>query len=154
MEDMEEFLRQTLGGVTAQVRQASYAVFFIGICLALLITALFLKLRMARETAALAAKKAMGIPFTAILLQELYPILLAGGFGSVCGMLFAELLGDDLISGLFSMLGMGLKKIAFTGAFVPQFLLIPALLLVVLSIVTVSICTVIRHIDVAGHISQ
>lgn len=45
VENMEEFLRQTLGGVTSQVRQAGIAVLFIGICLTALITALFLKLR-------------------------------------------------------------------------------------------------------------
>lgn len=154
IENMEEFLRQTLGGVSTQVQKASYGVLLIGICLTVLITALFLKLRITRETAALAAKKAMGIPFTAILLQELYPVLLAGGFGSVCGVLLAELFGDDLISGLFGMLGMGLKKIVFAGAPVWQLLIIPALLLVTLSIVTVSICAGIKHMNVASHINE
>lgn len=154
IENMEEFLRQTLGGVSTQVQQASYAVLLIGICLTVLITALFLKLRMAREMAALAAKKAMGIPFTAIFLQELYPVLLAGGAGSVCGVLLAELFGDDLISGLFSMLGMGLKKIVFAEAPAWQPLVIPVLLLITLSAVTVSICAGVKHMDVASHINE
>lgn len=154
VEDMEEFLRQTLGGVTAQIRKASYAVFLIGIYLTLLITALFLKLRMAREMVVLAAKKAMGIPFTAILLQELYPVLLAGGSGSVCGVLFTELLGDDLISGSFGILGMGVKKIAFTKAPAWQLLFIPVLLLVTLSVVTISIYAETQHMDVASHIYE
>lgn len=154
IENMEEFLRQTLGGVTAQVQQASYAVLLIGVCLTVLITALFLKLRVAREIAALAAKKAMGIPFTAICLQELYPVLFAGGFGSVCGVLLAEFLGDNLISGLSGMLGIGLKKIIFAQAPVWQFLVIPAVLLVTLSVVTMSICAEIKGMDTASHINE
>lgn len=154
VEDMEEFLGQTLGGVTAQVRRASFAIVFIGIWLTVLITALFLKLRMAREQMVLAAKKAMGIPLTAILLQELYPVLFAGGFGAVCGVFFAEVFGDHLISGLFGLLEMGLKKITFAPIPALQLLLIPVLLLITLGAVTIGICAGVRHMDVASHINE
>lgn len=154
VENMEEFLRQTLGGVTAQVQRAGIAVLFIGICLTALITALFLKLRLAREASALVTKKAMGIPFAAIRRQELYPILMAGGFGALCGTAFAELFGDKLISGLFGLLGMGLKKIVFVRAQAWQYLAVPAVLLAVLWIVTVGICPQIRRLDMAEHINE
>ncbi len=154
VENMEEFLRQTLGGVTVQVRQAGIAVLLVGICLAALIAALFLKLRIAREQGSFASKKAMGIPFTAIRKQELYSVLIAGGCGSVCGVLLAELVGARLISGLSSMLGMGIQKIIFAPAPVWQIFVIPALLLGTLSIVAISICTQIKHMDVAGYINE
>lgn len=154
IENMEEFLRQTLGGISTQVQQASYVVLCIGIGLTVLITALFLKLRIAREVAALAAKKVMGIPFTAICLQELYPVLFAGGFGSACGVLLAELFGDDLISSMFGMLEMGLKKIMFAPAPAWQLLVVPAVLLVTLSAVTISICAGVGRMDVASHINE
>lgn len=154
VENMEEFLRQTLGGVTAQVRQAGIAVLLLGICLAALIAALFLKLRIAREAASLASKKAMGIPFTAIRKQEVYPALIAGGCGSACGILLTELMGEHLISGLSGMLGMGIQKIIFVPAPAWELFAIPALLLVVLSIVAVSICTQIKYMDVAGYINE
>lgn len=154
VENMEEFLGQTLGGVTAQVRRAGTAVLFIGIGLTALITALFLKLRLAREASALASKKAMGIPFAAIRQQELYPILMAGGLGAVCGAAFAELFGDKLISGLFGLLGMGLKEIVFVQVQAWQYFVIPAILLAMLWIVTVGICTQIKSLDVAGHINE
>lgn len=154
VENMEEFLRQTLGGVTAQVRQAGIAVLFIGICLTALITALFLKLRLAREASALVTKKAMGIPFAAICRQELYPILMAGGFGALCGTALAELFGDKLISGLFGLLGMGLKKIVFVRAQAWQYLAVPAVLLAALRVVTLGICPQIRRLDMAEHINE
>lgn len=154
VENMEEFLGQTLGGVTAQVRQASFIILLIGICLTVLITALFLKLRFARESAALAAKKAMGVPFAAVRAQELIPILIAGAFGTSCGTLSAELFGDKLISGLFGMLGMGLKKIVFVEAPMWQYLAVSTILLATIGIVTAGICTQIRNMDVAGHINE
>ena len=154
VENMEEFLRQTLGGVTAQVRQAGIAVLFIGICLTALITALFLKLRLAREASALVTKKAMGIPFAAIRRQELYPVLMAGGFGALCGTALAELFGDKLISGLFDLLGMGLKKIVFVRAQAWQYPAVPAVLLAALWIVTLGICPQIRRLDMAEHINE
>lgn len=154
VENMEEFLGQTLGGVIAQVRRAGIAVLFIGICLTALITALFLKLRLAREASALAAKRAMGIPFVAMRKQELYPVLMAGGLGAVCGAAIAEVFGDQLISGLFGLLGMGLKKIVFVQVQAWQYLVIPAILLAMLWLVTVGICTQIKSLDVAGHINE
>lgn len=154
VENMEEFLGQTLGGVTSQVQQASFAVLFIGIGLTVLITALFLKLRLAREAPALAVKKAIGIPFSAIRKQELAPILIVGGLGSACGVLLAELFGDKLVSGLFGMLGMGLKKIVFVDVVVWQFAVIPVILLTTLCVVTMSICAQIRHMDMAIYLSE
>lgn len=154
VENMEEFLGQTLGGVTSHVRQASFAVLFIGIGLTVLITALFLRLRLAREAPALAVKKAMGISFTAIRAQELAPILIAGGLGSACGILLAELFGDKLVSGLFGMLGMGLKKIEFVDVAAWQFAVIPVILLTTLCIVTVSLCAQIRRMDTAIYLSE
>lgn len=154
VENMKEFLGQTLGGVIFQVQQASFAVLFIGIGLTVLITALFLKLRLAREAHALAVKKAMGIPFTAIWAQELAPILIAGGLGSACGVLLAEMFGDKLVSGLFGMLGMGLKKIVFVDVAAWRFAVIPVILLTTLCVVTVSLCAQIRRMDTAIHLSE
>ena len=154
IENMEEFLEQTLGGVTAQVRQAERAVLWIGICLTVLITALFLRLRIARHAAALSAKKAMGIPFAEIWKQELYPVLLAGGSGSVCGVVFAELSGDRLISALFQMLGMGLKRIVFIKVSAVQSIMIPAILLVTLTVVVSGVCMKIRKMNVSDYVNE
>lgn len=154
VENMEEFLGQTLGGVISQVRQASFVVLLIGIGLTVLITALFLKLRLAREAPALTAKKTMGIPFAAIRAQELIPILISGGLGSVSGAALAELFGDGFVSGLFGLLNMGLKKIEFAGVPAWQFAVIPLALLAALGIVTVAICTQIRRMNTASYIDE
>lgn len=154
VENMEEFLFQTMGGVTAQVQKAGIIVMLIGICLAALITALFLKLRFVRAVPAFAVKRVMGVPFSAVQVQELIPILAAGGFGSVCGTLFSELFGDRLVSGLLGMLGVGLKNIVFAEAPIWQYFTVPAVLLATLSIVTIGFCTQIKNLDIADCINE
>lgn len=124
IENMEKFVGQTLGGVSAQVRQSAYAVFFIGITLTVLIVTLFMKLKIARKGGTLAAKMTMGIPFTAICRQELYPVLIAGGLGTFAGVNFL------------------------------QYLVIPVLLLAVLTGVTWGICRSIRKIKIENYFND
>lgn len=154
IENMEEFVGQTLGGVSSQVKQSAYAVFFIGIALTILIVTLFMKLRIARQGGALAAKRSMGIPFAAICRQELYPVLIAGGLGAVAGAVLAELYGDNMISALFEMLGMGLKRIEFASVPFLQYFVIPVLLLAVLTAVTCGICRSIRKIKIEDYFND
>lgn len=154
IENMEEFVGQTLGGVSSQVKESAYAVFFIGIGLTVLIVTLFMKLRIARQGGALAAKMTMGIPFSAICRQELYPVLIAGGLGAFAGAVLAELFGDNMISVLFEMLGVGLERLEFAGVPFLQYLVIPVLLLAVLTAVTLGICTSIRKIKIDNYFND
>ena len=154
VEYMEDFIGQTLGGVTAQVRQAAYAAFVIGICLIGMIVMLYMNLRIAREAGMLAGKKAVGIPLSAIYRQELYPVLLAGGLGTVSGIVLAGVAGDRLFSTFFGMLGLGIKQIEFVPMSVMLYVLIPGLLLAVLGMVTMVSCRQIRAIAIRMYFSE
>ncbi|MGN0488081.1 MAG: FtsX-like permease family protein [Ruminococcus sp.] len=154
IENMEEFVEQTLGGVSSHVKQSAYAVYFIGIGLTVLIVTLFMKLRIARQGGTMAAKRAMGIPFTAIYRQELYPVLIAGGLGTLAGTVLAELFGDNMISVLFEMLGAGLKQLEFADVSFLQYLVIPVLLLAVLTVVTYGICRSIKKIKIESYFND
>lgn len=154
VEYMEDFIGQTLGGVTAQVRQAAYAAFVIGICLIGMIVMLYMNLRIAREAGMLAGKKAVGIPLSAIYRQELYPVLLAGGLGTVSGIVLAGIAGDRLFSTFFGMLGLGIKQIEFVPMSVSLYVLIPGLLLAVLGMVTMVSCRQIRAIPIRIYFSE
>lgn len=154
IQDMENFLSQTLGSVSVQLEQAVFVAFLIGLCLTVLISLLYLKLRIARETGALAVKRAIGIPFVAICRQELYPVLIAGGSGALLGVFLAGMFGDDAVSVLFRMMGMGLKQIQFAKMPVWQQLILPVLLLGILTIVTRIVCKQIKNIDLASHFNE
>ena len=62
--------------------------------------------------------------------------------------MLAELFGDNMISVLFEMLGVGIKQIEFTGVLFLQYLVIPTLLLAVLTGVTCGICRSIKKIKI------
>ena len=151
---MEDFIGQTLGGVTAQVRQAAYTAFVIGICLIGMIVMLYMNLRIAREAGMLAGKKAVGIPLSDIYRQELYPVLLAGGLGTVSGIVLAGVAGDRLFSTFFGMLGLGIKQIEFVPMSVMMHVVIPVLLLAVLGMVTIVSCRQIRTIPIRIYFNE
>lgn len=154
VEYMEDFIAQTLGGVTAQVRQASMAAFVIGICLIGMIVMLFQKLRIAREGKMLAGKKAIGIPVSDICRQELYPVLLAGGIGAVAGLALAGVLGDRIFGALFSVMGLGIEQIEFAAMPIMMYVLIPVMLLVVLGMVTMISCRQIKSMEITEYFSE
>lgn len=154
VEYMEDFIAQTLGGVTAQVRQASMAAFVIGICLIGMIVMLFQKLRIAREGKMLAGKKAIGIPVSDICRQELYPVLLAGGMGAVAGLALAGIVGDRIFGALFSVMGLGIEQIEFAAMPIMMYVLIPVMLLVVLGMVTMVSCRQIKSMEITEYFSE
>ena len=138
VEYMEDFIAQTLGGVTAQVRQASMAAFVIGICLIGMIVMLFQKLRIAREGKMLAGKKAIGIPVSDICRQELYPVLL----------------GDRIFGALFSVMGLGIEQIEFAAMPIMMHVLIQVMLLVILGVVTIVSCRQIKSMEITEYFSE
>lgn len=154
VEYMEDFIAQTLGGVTAQIRQASLTAFGIGICLIGMIVMLFMKLRIAREGRMLAGKKAIGIPFSAICRQEVYPVLIAGGLGIVAGMVLTAVLGDKVFSALFSIMGLGMEQIEFAPMSVMMYGFIVILLLAVLGLISLVSCRTIKIMEVTEYFSE
>lgn len=154
IEYMESFLEQTLGGITLQVQTAAVMAFWIGMGLIVLIAALFLKLRMVSEANFFAVKKAIGIPYQQICLQELYPILKAGIAGCLIGVLLSVFLGDDVVSMMFAVLGLGIEKLKFISLPLEMCAFIPIILLLVLSAVTLLACRQIKKIDIADHLND
>lgn len=154
IKDMSEFLNQTLGNVTSQIRRAGYTVFIIGISLSCLIMMLFIKLLLTREGCDLALKKTIGIPLSSIKKQELYPILCVGSVGSFCGVFLAELFGEQLISGIFTILRMGLKEFIFVDIPIWQFAVLPLILTSVLGFVGMCMLRQIKKIDVMNYIND
>lgn len=154
VEYMEDFIGQTLGGVTTQVQKGSLAAVVIGICLIGMIVTLFMKLRIAREGRMLAGKKAMGVSHSAICRQEWYPVLFAGGLGTLVGMVLANLVGDKIFSMLFGIMGMGIEQIQFAPMPVIMYIRIPIVLLLVLSLVTQAACRQIKTMQITEFFNE
>jgi putative ABC transport system permease protein len=147
IESMDSFLEQTLGGVTGRIGKSVYMILVIGIVITVLMVLLYMELRLTRNAPALAEKIMMGIDFTSIRLQEMYPMLIPALLGCLTGTLVTELLGEGIVSGLFSLLGLGMSSISFAQMSVLS-LLIPAGLLIALAVTTMASCMKISRMDV------
>jgi putative ABC transport system permease protein len=131
VEPMEEFIHQTLGGVSRQVKVATAAVAAISILLAALIIVLFMKLRLAKDVAQIAAMKAIGFTADDVRKQYLYKIVMVSIAGIFAGSLISNTLGKSIVSMAFSMMGLGITRITFILNPWMAFLVIPLVLLAV-----------------------
>jgi putative ABC transport system permease protein len=131
IEPMEEFIYQTLGGVSRQVEVAAAAVAVIGILLAALIVVLFMKLRLAKDVSQIAAMKAIGFTNQDVRRQYLYKIIMVSITGILAGSLISNILGESIVSMAFSMMGMGISRITFIINPWMAFAVIPLVLLLV-----------------------
>lgn len=153
IKSMDSFLEQTLGGVTVRFSQAVYLIIIIGIIITIFIVLLYMELRLARTMHALAEKIAMGIPIKAICIQELYPMLLLGGTGIILGVILTEILGETVVSALFSLLGLGITSISFSNITI-SCILVPVCLVIILVVINLGVCMKVKKIDITGYFNQ
>ena len=153
IKSMDSFLEQTLGGVTVRFSQAVYLIIIIGIIITIFIVLLYMELRLARTMHALAEKIAMGIPIKAICIQELYPMLLLGGTGIILGVILTEILGETVVSALFSLLGLGITSISFSDITI-SCIWVPVSLVIILVVINLGVCLKVKKIDITGYFNQ
>jgi len=133
---MEEFVDQTLGGVTSQLSKAVYAVAVMAICLVALITVLFLKLQTAKEYSQIAIMKAMGFSVLDIRKQYLIKVSLVSLIGVIVGTLLANTLGEVIVSSIIRIVGLGISKVSFIINPFEAYLLFPLAILTIVMLVT------------------
>ena len=153
IKSMDSFLEQTLGGVTVRFSQAVYLIIIIGMIITIFIVLLYMELRLARTMHALVEKIAMGIPIKAICIQELYPMLLLGGTGVILGVILTEVLGETVVSALFSLLGLGITSISFSDITI-SCIWVPVSLVIILVVINLGVCLKVKKIDITGYFNQ
>ncbi|ERJ10929.1 ABC transporter permease [Haloplasma contractile] len=134
--DMEEFVDQTLGGVTAQLAKAVYAVALLSLLLIALITVLFLKLQTAKEYSQIAIMKAIGFSVLDIRKQYLVKVVMVTFVGILIGTVFANTLGEYIVSALLGMIGLGISNISFIINPLVSYLLFPIAIFAIVILVT------------------
>ena len=154
IEPMEEFINQTLGGVSRQVEVATTAVVVIGILIVALIVVLFMKLRLAKDVAQIAAMKAIGFTNFDVRKQYLYKTLMVSILGILTGTLISNILGERIISLAFSMMGLGISKITFIINPWTAFVILPLLLLAVVAGMTWISTREIRQYNIISLINE
>lgn len=110
---MQEYVQQTLSYVTTAFRSAAIVSFIFGIGVALLITSLFLKLRLTRDRRKMGVLSAIGFSAGEIIAQVRGKTLLAVTVGTLLGLVFAATLGESLFGFFISLVGLGITNLAF-----------------------------------------
>ncbi len=154
IQPMEEFINQTLGGVARQIQVTTSAVVVIGILLAALIVVLFMKLRLAKDVAQIAAMKSIGFTNSDVRKQYLYKIGIVSTAGIFSGTLISNIFGERIVSMTLDMMGFGISRITFIINPWIAFIILPLVLFTVTAVITWLSTTQIRGYNIISLINE
>ncbi|MFD0556978.1 FtsX-like permease family protein [Stackebrandtia endophytica] len=110
---MGEYVKQTFSYFTGAFQNAAILAFVFGVGIAVLITSLFLKLRLSSERRKNGVLSAIGFSTAEISSQVRGKTLAVVALGTVLGLVFTATVGESLAGGLMSVAGLGITKLAF-----------------------------------------
>ncbi len=150
--NIDGYLEQTLGNTIQQLGMVTMVAVLVGLLVSVLITSLFLKMIIARDAGTIAIMKSLGFSLRHIRMQYLTRSLVLLGIGIVLGTVFANTLGQDIVSLLWSF--MGASHIRFVIDPLQAYLVYPLLLVVSVSAATFISIRGIRDTNIVSMISE
>ncbi len=154
VDPMKEFINQTLGGVAKQLGTIVFAIVIIGVALAMLITILFLKLRLAKDLSEIAVLKAVGFSEHDINKQYMIKIGYVSIIGILAGIILTDFLGEKIVNAALSITGLGVKKIHLIVSPVMEYIICPLLLMVLILLVTRIVMRTIKKYNIISIIKE
>ena len=127
---VDEYAAETLSHIVQALRVTTLVTIAFGVGIIVLITTLFVQLRLAAERQQHATLHAIGFSRGAIIQQLLVTVLLVAVPGVVTGVVLRATAGEAVVSALFSALGLGLTGFSFIPDLVLTFVFIPASVIV------------------------
>jgi len=103
--DLDGYLDQTFGHTITQLRQLTIVAVLLALMVGALITALFLRLAMAKDQSQIAIMKSIGFSLYHLRVQYVTRALLMLGMGIVAGTVLSNTVGEKFASLLLSVLG-------------------------------------------------
>lgn len=110
---MRQYVQQTLSYATDALRLTTVFAFAFGLGSAVLITTLFLRLRLAKDRRKMGVLSAIGFSTREIAGQITMKTTVSVATGTALGVLFAATAGEAVVGGLISMSGMGIAQLSF-----------------------------------------
>jgi putative ABC transport system permease protein len=150
--DLEGYVAQTLGNTIAQLEKVTLIAIAAGLLVSVLMTALFLKMLIARDGSQIAIMKSLGFSLRHIRIQYLTKTLFLLGIGILLGTIFANTAGQRLVSMLWTF--MGAAQISFVIDPLQAYVLFPLLLMLTVSITTVFSITGIKDTSIIQIITE
>ncbi|WP_342598302.1 ABC transporter permease [Psychrobacillus sp. FSL H8-0483] len=135
--DIKEYTVQTLGNIIDQMSLIVIGGIAIAVIIAVLITALFLRMLLSKDMSQIAIMRSMGLTSKNIKHQYMAGTMMVLILGIIVGVLAANFLGEFLVS--MAMSSMGAAKIELVNVVWQTWLLCPLALIVVVGI-TISVC--------------
>lgn len=154
VDPMGEFINQTLGGVVKQLKSMVFAIVIIGAVLAMLITILFLKLRLAKDLSEIAVLKALGFSENDIKQQYMIKIGCVSLIGILAGIIITDVLGEKIVNAALSVAGIGIKKVELIASPVIEYILCPLLLIGLILFVTWNVVKMIKKYNIITIINE
>lgn len=143
--DINQWRAQTLGPITGQIMVTAVFSAAIALALAMLMTALFMRMLTARDAGQIAIQRAVGADDAGLRRQYLTRILLVLLVGVLVGTLAANTLGEAMFNlmfeglfGGFETLGQGTSRIDFSVSPLLTYLALPAALLGSVAVATMA----------------
>lgn len=109
----QEYVRETLGVLIDSMRGAAWVALVFGLGVAVLITSLFLKLRLTRDRSKMGVLSAIGFSAKELVGQVRTKMLLVVAAGTVAGLMFAATAGQALASAGLSAVQIGITELTF-----------------------------------------
>ena len=150
--DLEGYVAQTLGNTIAQLEKVTLIAIAAGLLVSVLMTALFLKMLIARDGSQIAIMKSLGFSLRHIRTQYLTKTLSLLAIGILLGTIFANTAGQRLVSLLWTF--MGAAQISFVIDPLQAYLLFPLLLMLTVSITTLFSITGIKDTNIIQMITE
>lgn len=154
VDPMEEFSSQTLGGVVRQLKNIVFIIVMIGAFLAVLITVLFLKLRLAKDLSEIAILKAVGFSEQDINKQYRIKTGCVSLAGILAGIMLTDVLGEKVLNTAIGIAGLGIKRVDFIGNPFIEYILCPLLMLVLILLVTCIVVRTIKRYNIISIINE
>ncbi len=150
--DLEGYVAQTLGNTIAQLEKVTFIAIAAGLLVSMLMTALFLKMLIARDGSQIAIMKSLGFSLRHIRIQYLAKTLSLLAIGILLGTVFANTAGQRLVSMLWTF--MGAAQISFVIDPLQAYLLFPLLLMLSVSITAIFSITGIKDASIIQMITE
>lgn len=147
---MQEYVQQTLSYVTSAFTSAAILSFLFGMGVAVLLTTLFLTLRITRDRTKMGVLSAIGFSVGEIIAQLRGKTLLAIVAGTVLGLVFASTVGEQLVGAGISLAGLGITQLEFIPNPWLVYLAFPLMLIAAGYVSAVAITARLRGTDTSG----
>lgn len=131
---LADYLSQTFGATIEQLKLITALAILIAISVSILITSLFLKMLIAKDSSGIALMKSIGFSLRDIRVQYITRALLVLGIGIIIGTAASNTLGQGLVSLMLSF--MGASQIKFVINPVVAYVLCPLVQMIVVTVTT------------------